>query len=98
MIEVCDLGNFSELSGWIVAAVSVPGVMSSMVVPEVTVRACIMQSVTVVQNVVRPGVCERAVIATFCAGVMPDMAGDHAENHVAEAQHGTDDIKCSKCS
>ena len=51
-----------------------------------------------VQNVVRPGVCERAVIATFCAGVMPDMAGDHAENHVAEAQHGTDDIKCSKCS
>lgn len=92
MIEVCDLGDFSELRGRIVAAVSVTGVMRSIVVPEVSVRACIMQSVTVVQNVVRPGVGERAVIAAIGAGIMPNMAGDHAENHVAEAQHGTDDI------
>lgn len=96
LVEVCHFGNFFQLRGGVFAAVPV----RCRVVTGMTMRPRVVQSMAVTQNLMRSCVMttERAVVSMLTTGIVTDMTGNHAEDHVSKAQHGTYDIKCSECS
>lgn len=104
LVEVCDFGNFLELCGCIVAVTAVSAVsfvpvtadvVAGVPVPDLRVSACVVP-----EDVMSAGIMavQGSMSAVVAAGIVSDVSGDHAENHVSEAQHGTNDIERSECS
>jgi len=77
------------------------GVVTGMSVADVSMNTSVMTDGMAVSDYVmgaRVVPAKTLMSAVFSTGIVADMSRDHAENHVAEAQHGTDDIKSSERS
>ena len=84
----------------VVSGVTVSTASVTVSAADVPVCACLMPGMSVPEQRMGAGVvtAQRSVITMFAAGVVSDLPGHHAENHVAETEHGADYIKSSKRS
>lgn len=93
--NVAHFSDFFQLSSGIIAAVPV-----SVSVRDRMRAGVVSNRMVMTEYVVRSGVVtiECSMIAAVAAGIVSQMTGCHADNHIAEAEHCADDVQSSKCS
>lgn len=95
--DVADFCYFLQLSSRIIGAVSV--IARSMTVRNRMRTRVVTESVLMTDGAMAAGVAAvESSSVSIAAGILTEMPGDHADQHVAEAEHCADNVQSSECS